>query len=188
VKYRDKCAEYHMMITLQEAKADVTDYRAKEKGITSLWRRLDNDFKACRGGDYEIELPNGIMMTYFDVHSAVRTRTKKAKPGAEDQDPGTSKRLEMAARTERGGRIRWFYGGLIFENVVQRIAREIMADMLLACDDNWPDTVLFHVHDEGVLEVDEDVELADVVQPSQFHLTGLRACQSRSKPRKARTT
>jgi hypothetical protein len=163
VKYRDKCAEYHMMITLQEAKADVTDYRAKEKGITSLWRRLDNDFKACRGGDYEIELPNGIMMTYFDVHSAVRTRTKKAKPGAEDQDPGTSKRLEMAARTERGGRIRWFYGGLIFENVVQRIAREIMADMLLACDDNWPDTVLFHVHDEGVLEVDEDVQLADVV-------------------------
>jgi DNA polymerase len=38
-----------------------------------------------------------------------------------------------------------------------------MAEMLLACDDEgWP--ILFHVHDEGILEVDQDVDLDHVLQ------------------------
>lgn len=164
VRYKDKCAEYHVEISLLESKAQVAGFRAKEQGITSLWGKLDTDFKSCQGKDYEVELPNGVIMTYFDVHAAIRSRFKKDKQAHENKALGPdTKRLEMAAYTERGGRIKWFYGALIFENIVQRIAREIMADMLLACDDRgWMS--LFSVHDEGVLEVDNDVDLEDVRQ------------------------
>jgi hypothetical protein len=160
-KYRDKCLEYHVETTMAEAKAEVADFRAKERGIVKLWAKCDNEFKASIGENYELELPDGSVMTYFNVHRAMRTRKRasKLRPGTEVEQ----KRMEIAAQTEQGGRVKFFYGGLLVENWVQRIAREVMAEMLLACDDHgW--TGLFTVHDEGVLEVDESVTAEEVQQ------------------------
>jgi DNA polymerase len=174
-KFHDQCAIFGVNIPMDESKSIVADFRAKERGIVKLWYRIDSDFKECRDKNYEIELPDGSILTYFDVRVKPRVRKVGVKNEGDVYPPSSKNatqkgrterevtKLEFCARTERDGRIKWFYGGLIVENIVQRIAREIMAEMLLACDDEgWP--ILFHVHDEGILEVDQDVDLDHVLQ------------------------
>lgn len=46
------------------------------------------------------------------------------------------------------------HGGKIFENIVQGIARDVLAEKLLCCEEEGLPIVL-HVHDEGVAEVED---------------------------------
>jgi DNA polymerase len=49
------------------------------------------------------------------------------------------------------------YGGMIVENLVQAIARDIMADALLRCEDSGIYRPVLSVHDELISEADEGV-------------------------------
>ena len=55
------------------------------------------------------------------------------------------------------------YGGKLTENVVQAIARDILGEVLLRAHDEGLD-VVFHVHDEIVVDAAEGQTLADVEQ------------------------
>lgn len=58
------------------------------------------------------------------------------------------------------------YGGLIVENIVQAIARDLLADAMLAIDSWLTDNahLVMHVHDETVVECDEgDMETEKLV-------------------------
>lgn len=55
------------------------------------------------------------------------------------------------------------YGGKLTENVVQAIARDILGEVLLRAHDTGLD-VVFHVHDEIVVDAAEGQTLADVEQ------------------------
>jgi len=156
-------------ITLAEAKQTVQDFRAKNRRITRLWNQLDRAFKRSAGGDYHIELPSGRELRYMSVSK--------------------SPRGYYTATTERGGRMRKLYGGLLTENLVQATARDVFAEQLLAIHryltvpqasclpcrttgdpspDRCPPTspaigrIVFHVHDEVIVEVPES--LADQVR------------------------
>jgi len=148
-------------ISFAEAKQTVADFRSKNLKISRLWKRLDREFKRSAGGDYSIELPSGRCLIYFDVHKTPRGY--------------------YAAKTVRGGRNRSLYGGLLCENLVQATARDLFAFHLLAIhralnpvaeghdlgltadlrplsSDLCPapiGRVVFHVHDEVILEVPE---------------------------------
>jgi len=152
-------------ITFAEAKQTVQDFRAKNPRITRLWNRLDRDFKRSAGSDYHIELPSGRELRYLSV--------------------AKNQRGYFTAATERGGRKRKLYGGLLTENLVQATARDVFAEQLLnihrylsgevgtdlravrsvAPPNNYqPPTpnctapigrVVFHVHDEVIVEVPE---------------------------------
>ncbi|MDF7825133.1 DNA polymerase [Pontiellaceae bacterium B12227] len=152
-------------ISFAEAKQTVQDFRSKNLKIYSLWKRIDRDFKRSTGGDYYIELPSGRELRYLSVCKNTRGY--------------------YTASTEMGGRKRKLYGGLLTENLVQATARDVFAEQLLTihrylcgvpqaarlpCSVASPNNnhqsstpncmqpigrVVFHVHDEVIVEVPE---------------------------------
>jgi DNA polymerase bacteriophage-type len=54
------------------------------------------------------------------------------------------------------------YGGKLVENVTQAVARDLMAEAMLAADESGIYDVILSVHDELIAEVDEDK--GDVVE------------------------
>ena len=128
-------------LTLKECKQIVKDFRATNKKIVAFWARLQRGALWSRGGDYEVELPSGRTMTYYDI--------RRGSSG-------------ITASLERGGTRRVHtYGGKIAENVTQATARDVFCEGMLCLEDmGLPQ--LFHVHDEHVLEVDIDVKEEDI--------------------------
>ncbi|QHI68473.1 DNA polymerase [Tichowtungia aerotolerans] len=120
-------------LSFADAKQTVADFRSKNPKISRLWKRLDRDFKRSAGGDYAIELPSGRHLQYFDVRKTPRGY--------------------FAAKTVRGGRDRSLYGGLLCENLVQATARDLFAQHLLQIHRSDIGRIVFHVHDEVIVEV-----------------------------------
>ncbi len=109
---------------------------------TGLWSRLGSEFDgSMKDGLYELPLPSGRSLFYFDL-SDVRGTT---------------------ARRIRGGKPDRVYSGLITENFTQAIARDCFAHCILQLEcAGMP--IVFHVHDEAILEVDESVTVDDVLK------------------------
>ncbi len=123
-------------ISFAEAKQTVADFRSKNPKISRLWNQLDRDFKRSAGGDYSIELPSGRCLNYFDVRKTPRGY--------------------FAAKTVRGGQERSLYGGLLCENLVQATARDLFAQHLLEIHRSGIGRIVFHVHDEVIVEVPKE--------------------------------
>jgi len=117
-------------ISEAEARQTVTAFRSSNQAITGLWNRLQTDCRRSLGGSFEIELPSGRRLTYFNVSST----------GG------------WTFQTERGGPVQRFYGGRLAENLVQATARDVFADGLLRVQ-RAGFQILFHCHDEVVCEV-----------------------------------
>lgn len=61
------------------------------------------------------------------------------------------------------------YGGMIVENLVQAIARDIMAEAMLRCEESKLYAPVLSVHDELISEADEDK--GDVKEYEQLLMT-----------------
>jgi DNA polymerase I-like protein with 3'-5' exonuclease and polymerase domains len=119
----------------------------KSCGKDGLWTRLHKTLSGSIGDTCEIVMPNGYTIEYFDVQ----------------KETARGKGFGILSRFYRGGPLRATYGGLMTENMIQCIARFVFAHGLLKLHQAGFD-VLFHVHDELVVEVDEDVKVEDVTQ------------------------
>lgn len=76
----------------------------------------------------------------------------------------------MKASTKRNGpRYKW-YGGALFQNSVQGIARDILAQAVLNLEAAGLPVIL-HVHDEVILEVDEATADQDFTKAVQIMST-----------------
>ena len=118
-------------ISEREAQETVAAFRASNRAITGLWNRLQTDCRrSVREGTFEIELPSGRKLSFFNVRS----------------DGG------WTFQTERGGHVQRFYGGRLAENLVQATARDVFAEGLLRVE-RAGFQILFHCHDEVVCEV-----------------------------------
>lgn len=137
------------------SKKTVAEFRSQNKKIVDLWGQMDAGFKRSasdRPNSYEVELPSGRVMSYRDVRQSITIKKDKVtgKP-----------RQEWVFTAETNGERKIFYGGKLTENLVQATARDVFGYHLLRLEDNgW--TNLFSVHDEAVLEVDQDVTKKDV--------------------------
>jgi len=154
--------------------AGVRDIEGKlvEPGI---WDNLDAGFRASCGGNFEMALPSGRVMTYRDVRSEVRTKRNK-KTGETYK-----KRVFIASTgTERSES----YGGLLTENLVQATARDVFATHLLEVEKSVGD-VIFHVHDEMIVEVDQDVKPQEVGEVMSKAPDWLEGCPLASEPKEA---
>jgi DNA polymerase len=125
-------------LSAEECRRTVKDFRKKNPLITGLWARFDRAIAEAARTDkhFEMELPSGRVVQYFDV----------------GYDP---KARSYSACTERGGPRERMYGAKLVENLVQGTAREVFADMLIRLRDAGIE-IAFHVHDEVICEVEAD--------------------------------
>src|SRR4029077_12149817 len=102
-----------------------------------------------------IHLPSGRRLHYVDASWEKTKMPWKDKNTGEDVYRET---LVYATQDQDTGQ--WVFttshGGKVFENIVQGIARDVLADKLLEFEENGLPVVL-HVHDEGVTETPDDL-------------------------------
>ena len=122
-------------------------------GRVCVWFSLRSQF-------LHIRLPSQRVLSYF------RPRIVRAKmPGDEVDENGDpvddgARKIRYAVvvegRDSRRGGNAWskvqLYGGLLWENIVQALCRDLLADGLMRAEEaGYP--VVLHVHDEGVFEI-----------------------------------
>lgn len=120
-----------LKLTEQEAHSIVTNYRSMNKGIVKYWDHLEK-IATTREGDRTIPLPSG---------RPLRFTVTKTNPLTVEYIKGKPEQ-----RT---------WGSKLCENVIQAIARDVLADTLVSLDSMGLNVVL-HVHDSVVLEVPKD--------------------------------
>jgi DNA polymerase len=138
----------------------VKGYRQHYAEIPRCWARLNGAahhvlkhggmvaagrcrFSAARGV-MTITLPSGRNLIYRNA------RIEMMHP---KWDPTGEKRPTIVYDTPHGFS-RILYGGLLAENIVQAICRDLLADAMIRLETaGWP--IVLHVHDEVVMEVDE---------------------------------
>lgn len=129
--------------SVTEAERAVARFRRTFPNILAFWRRLETSFgEAVRSGktEFVLELPNGERLIYPDIWY-------NATQGS------------FFAAVSRGDKARALriWGGTMTENIVQRVARDVMGEVLARFETAHKDWVLFHAHDEIVLEVPTDL-------------------------------
>ena len=117
----------------------VAEFRMTNPKIVSLWRELHVDCVRSKGKTFTMELPSGRELTYYDVRTFPKLNAE-------------------IVRTERRTSV---YGGLLTENLVQAAARDVfVAGMLRLHEAGY--RILFHVHDEYVIETDIGADIAPI--------------------------
>ena len=130
---------------LDQCKTIVLTYRRRFSGIAAGWAKcadiiemmaagIPGSYKCLRWGKDEdisfIELPNGMRLKYPDLR----------------QTPGDFGRPEWTYQS--GDMRKKIYGGLLVENLVQALARIIVAEQMLMIDKKY--RVVMTTHDECV--------------------------------------
>jgi len=127
---------------LAEAEKSVQLYRRKLRKIPAYWRNLNSQIRAAHtaGAPLTIDLPSGNSMGY----GRIRQMRYNGK-------------AQHVAMVERNGKKQpmKLWGGVVAENLSQKLARDIFCYMMLKIDKAGHDIIL-HVHDEVVVECDED--------------------------------
>ena len=160
-----------LIISEEMAKQVVDTYRAKFAGVKQLWWEMEaaaikavylrkqigrirqsavNCAKTqwfCEGNFLYCELPSGRRLAYPFPKVG-----QKATPWGEMRPQLTF--MGISPITHKWTRMHT-YGGSLVENVVQAIARDLLANALLACENTGIYLPVLSVHDEGICEVDE---------------------------------
>lgn len=116
-------------ISFKDSQRIVNEYRASNPLITELWDHLEEQYKACHGGNYNMPLPSGRCIVYRGVNAETGDCTV-------------------------GGDRENYYGGKLCENLVQAASRDLLASAWLRCDGAGY-RPLVSIHDELVFELDE---------------------------------
>jgi DNA polymerase len=137
----------------EDAVKEVTQFRENNPQIVDLWKHLDAEFKKSINSDFVIGLPSGRELRYEKVGCELR-RYKDKETG--------KPRTKWVYTANVGGRRRIFYGGMLTENLVQAVARDVFAVQMLDVESKAGASTLFSAHDEVVGELDNDVDLCVV--------------------------
>ena len=132
-------------ISLEECKRIVNIYRSKNYQIKNLWKKMDTIIAAMLSGangqlgpisygKWYIQLPSGLFLQYYGLHGEAEVRYDDLV-------------VQEATYLTRYGRTK-LYGGLLTENVVQALARCIVADQMLEISKKY--RVVTMTHDEIV--------------------------------------
>ena len=93
------------------------------------------------GTDFSITLPSGRAINYPNAHLTPNTKFEDGEPDISFFDNARGQWKETRA---------WF--GTLVENVVQGTARDLLAAAIIRAEARWPGSVVFHCHDELILE------------------------------------
>jgi DNA polymerase len=131
-----------------EAEGAVNLYRTKMKKVVSLWRKYNEDMGLSRDqqDEFSIDLPSGRSLNYGHLQAV--------------SQKGRTQYVAMMNKHSKKMPVK-VYGGLLAENASQALARDIFCDMLCRIHDAGL-KIIFHVHDEVVLEVPEETANLDL--------------------------
>lgn len=162
-----------------KAKIMVDYFRDNNPNIVNIWSRIEKaakytitnnattrvngmiTFKMLKGC-LLIVLPSGRTLNYVraKIRTEVRENTVSRSGKLYSYEDIT---FEHVSPERKLWGISTTYGGKLFENIVQAIARDILANALLYLDKKGHD-ILFHVHDEIITQIsnncDENLEIA----------------------------
>lgn len=128
--------------TEEEAKRVVKAYRDANPGVTRLWRTFDQLIAQTvrEGGkrNLEITMPTGDSMMQYRISPA-----------------SNGGHTCLTVRGENKSIQKKLWGGVLTENVIQRMARDVLAEKLVDLEDAGI-PVLFSVHDELVMEIETE--------------------------------
>ena len=124
-----------------------------------LWGEVERAFRAAvTHPGYVFHLPHGMAVRTENKRGEIRNRVTQIRK------PNGVKLTYWGMRVEDGGLVfdgvngvtkKWgterTYGGRLVENLVQSVARDVMAEGMLACDR----VPVMSVHDEVVWETEE---------------------------------
>lgn len=163
-KFAQTCASWGIKVSDEEASAAVRTYREHYSKIPAFWRKLQECIFKCfenpgnfdiscglkkklkffsrfAGGPLQVRLPSNRVLHYQQPIYDVSVNPHFDQPS-------------LGYHTDKFGKwiLKGLYGGLLAENIVQAISRDLMADAMLRLDEaGYP--VIFSVHDEVVCEV-----------------------------------
>ncbi len=167
---------YRARVDLNMAKVAVTAYRETHWPVTELWENyqnavmwaVENPTRRYRVGKIKfytegrflkIELPSGRKLSYCDPkiiwHDVQLKNDEGEITSTFKAQAFTYMAVNMKAKKEDCTIPKWTreksYGGKILENVVQSVARDVLAEAIVRADSEGFD-VLMHSHDELVAE------------------------------------
>jgi len=125
-------------ISTKEACQVVAAFRKSNPLIVGMWNQLDRAFRRTRPGKtLEIELASGRVVNYFNCDG------------------------ESASITKGSPQTRRFWGSKLTENITQATARDVLGFHWVLLAEQGFD-VLWNVHDELIIEVDESTAEEDL--------------------------
>lgn len=145
-----------MGLTEQEMLDIVKRWRKASPHIVQLWSDLENCAKAAIREKVPQQLGRyGIEFTYTDGNLCIKLPVGRSLHYRDVTVNKKTGRIEYMGTSQTSGR--WCqqetYGGKLTENIVQAIARDVLADAIVRLHNANYD-IVFHVHDEVVIEVD----------------------------------
>lgn len=150
-----------MGLSVDEMTGIVGRWREKNPAIVALWADLDKNAKlAISNKGNKFLSNNGRISFYCDPNFLIITLPSgrslyyfKARFGVNSFGGKSIKYQSLDQQTKQWG---WVdtYGGKIAENVVQGIARDILAESMARLDSKGY-KIIMHVHDELVAEIDK---------------------------------
>lgn len=107
-----------------------------------------------------IKLPSGRYLHYLDARiEEISMPWKKQNQETGEEEPVFKKALVYAGQNQKTKQ--WSvvnaHGGKTLENIVQGIARDVLAESLMKFEFELDLPVVGHVHDESICEVEDDV-------------------------------
>ena len=153
-----------MGLTEDDMAGIVEDWRKANPHIVKAWTKLETAVKRCattgidqstcglifhrrpEDGTLTITLPSGRILCYRNMTLGTNRWGKES--------------LKFQGTNSQTKRWEWIetYGGKLTENIVQAIARDCLAHTLAQVEERYD--VVFHVHDEIVCEVEDDLDSA----------------------------
>jgi DNA polymerase len=142
----------------KKARATVDTFRKDNPKIVRMWRVFDSKIKKAaldrESHTLEIELPTGDLLRHFHI---------RTKPGEE----GGYESFTILTDFTKASRQPNLWGGVLTENVTQRMARDVMAEAIVRVEDSGV-PVPFHSHDEIITIVDASSAKSDLKEIEQM--------------------
>jgi DNA polymerase len=144
-------------VDLAFCKRFVDSYRAEYPKIPLFWKTVEHAFRVATkyGTATDVSVKGGVFLSFFRQGTTTVIRLPSGRCLFYEH--------ARVVQGEKYEELRWhwgkLWGGVITENVVQSISRDILGEAILACeDDDLP--IGHHIHDELVGVVDKAVAQA----------------------------